>query len=165
MQQRRDSSGDTEEDELQCVCVCVLSVQAIHRATQAPQSVPYPLPLPLASPGAGGKRKVGACWRCLGGQPLTDKTEGPVTNPNPQSLTGQSLLSAAPIPDRGHIEDVKQQTSTCPPRYRPAQTGSHCTGRQPRPQPLTAFLRQGGRGAHTSAPYHAAAARTHGAAD
>lgn len=127
------------------VCVCVLSVEANHHATQAPQSVPYPLPLPLASPRAVEKRKVEGVLEVLeGGQPLTDKTEGPVTNPNPQSLTGQSLLSTAPIPNRGHIEDVKQQTSTCPLRYRPAQTGSHCTGRQPRPQPLTASPRQGG---------------------
>lgn len=58
----------------------------------------------------------GGTERERGNQP-TDKTGGPVTNPNPQSLTGQSLLSAERIPDCGHIEDIKQQTSTCPLRY------------------------------------------------
>lgn len=161
MEQRRDSSGDTEEDELQCVCSLCGSNPSSH-----PSSPIGPLSTFTVARISRSRRKKesgGRAGGVGGGEPLTDKTEGPVTNPNPQSLTGQSLLSAAPIPDRGHIEDVKQQTSTCLPRYQPAQRGSHCTGRQLRPQQLTASPRQGG--GHTSAPYHAAAARTLGAAD
>lgn len=56
-----------------------------------------------------------ALWRGEGGRVPGQKAEGgepirtgPVTNPNPQSLTGQSLLSTTHLPNCSHIEDIKQ---------------------------------------------------------
>lgn len=105
------------------------------------------------------KGKWGACWRCWRGGsrwPIKPRALSPILIPNHSQDKASCPRHPSPT---GHTEDVKQQTSTCPPRYRPAQTGSHCMGRQLRLQPLTASLRQGG--GHTSAPYHATAARRH----
>lgn len=98
------------------VCVCVF-VEAIHRAIRPPNRPPFipASPWPLASPQASRSPPRWGLRGCAedrdrererwGG---TSQAIRPVTNPNPQSLTGQSLLSAALIPDCGHIEDIKQ---------------------------------------------------------
>lgn len=73
MERRRDSSGDAEEDELQCACV--LSVEAIHRATQAPRSVPLSASTAarIFSRSRRKKRKAGGVLEVLEGGAAADR--------------------------------------------------------------------------------------------
>ncbi len=136
-----------------CVCVCVLLGVCVCCLTEWKQSIQPsrhpigpPIPASAASHTSTSQPLPGMWvrgWAERGpGRPIRP---GPVTNPNPQSLTGQSPLSSAHVPRLRHhtvnfhlpaeIPELKQEAIVQVDR------------RRPRPAALTAAHR---RKKHTS---------------